>query len=187
MSTRSIRTASVGLLTALVVACDRAPTAPSTLQSSRIAPTTAAAALSSDGGIVWREVTEDLYDWTGTVISFPCGDGETEEILMRGQLYWRSTVMVDPALGLHTTLHTMPVGMGGVGLTTGAEYRIAEGDKSVFNTGMGETGYYQHSLHLSAPELRLHLRLVIGGRFTTNANGEVVVERPTFRSECREG
>jgi hypothetical protein len=72
-------------------------------------------------------------------------------------------------------------------LTTGAEYRIAEGEKSVFNTGMGETGYYQHSLRLSAPELRLQLRLVIGGRFTTNANGEVVVERPTFRSECREG
>lgn len=188
MFTRIFRTAAVGLLTALVVACDRPPTAPSTLESSRIATGNAAvSALASSGDGVWREVTEDLHDWNGTVISYSCGDGSTEEIQMHGQLYWRATVTEDAAGGLHTTLHTMPIGMGGVGLITGAEYRIAEGEKSVFNTGMGETGYYQHSVRLSAPELRLQLRLVIGGRFTTNANGEVVVERPTFRSECRDG
>ena len=79
----------------------------------------------------------------------------------------------------------MPIGMGGVGLTTGADYRIAQTESSVFNTAMGEAGYYQHSLRVSAPELRLQLRLVIGGRFTTNANGEVVVERPILRADCK--
>jgi len=186
MFNRSFRTGSVGLLTALVVACDRAPTAPSTVQSSRIAARSGAASgLASNRGGVWREVIEDLYEWDGTVASFPCGDGFTEEILMRGKLYWRATVMEDAALGLHTTLHTMPIDMGGFGLTTGAEYRVAMGEQSVFNTGMGEAGYYQHTLRVSAPELQLQIRLVIGGRFTTNANGEVVVERPILRSECR--
>ena len=186
MFTRSFRVASVALIVTLGVACDQAPTDPTPVHSSTFvqsAPT--APSLAANGGGVWREVTEDLYDFSDVVVSFPCGDGFTEDIQMHGQLFWRSTVTENGAGGLHTSLHTMPIGMGGVGLTTGAEYRIAQTESSIFNTSaMGETGFYQHSLRVSAPELRLQLRLVIGGRFTTNANGQVVVERPILRAAC---
>ena len=185
MFARTLRGGSAVLIATLFIACDQSPTDP-TLQSSRLVASSAAAtSLAENGDGAWREVTEDLYDLSDVVVSFPCGDGFTEDIKMRGQLFWRSTVTVDGAGGLHTVLHTMPIGMGGVGLTTGADYRIAQTESSVFNTAMGEAGYYQHSLRVSAPELRLQLRLVIGGRFTTNANGAVVVERPILRADCK--
>jgi hypothetical protein len=120
-------------------------------------------------------------------VALPCGDRYTEEALVEGKMYERWVTTLDGARGVHATLHTMPIGLRGVGLTSGAEYRVTEREQVAFTqTLMAGTGSYQHFLTAAAPALGLRLRLVIGGRFVLNANGEYVVEQPTLRGECRQ-
>ena len=110
----------------------------------------------------------------------------TKSYLLEGKLYERYTTTSDGAGGLHALTHSMPVGLKGVGLTTGAEYRISERDQGTLNQGaMGQTaGTYQDFLTIAAPELGLRGRLTVGGTFVINANGELIFERPILRADC---
>jgi len=183
MSTMACRIASAAVLAVLVGACSDAPTSPATgRQTPTSFPTSASAA-------VERWVTENLYDYTGIEVSYPCGEnGYTEFIRMEGKLFERFTTTVNPAGGFTSLIQSMPVGLRGVGLTTGAEYRITEREHGVFTSGsMGQTtSAYQHFLTISSPELGVRGTLVIGGTFTVNANGELITERPILRAQCRE-
>lgn len=184
MSTMALRIASAAVLAVLTGACTDAPTSPT---RDPLAPTVAALSESATT-IAERFIQEALYDYTGSVVQYPCGqNGETEWILMEGKLFERFTVTSDGAGGIHALTHSMPVGLKGVGLTTGAEYRISERDHGTFNSGtMGQTaGTYQDFLLIAAPELGLRGRLTVGGTFVINANGELVFERPILRADCQ--
>ena len=80
-----------------------------------------------------RTVEESLYDLSDSVFRFACSDDgeplpidEGEAVRLEGNIFERLSVLYDGAGGLHYTLDTMPVGMRGVGLTSGEEFRVSE-------------------------------------------------------------
>ena len=171
---------SVALLAVLVSACERAPTSPTNAVSARLATSTSRGAE--------REVIERIYDFTDALVAFPCGDNYTEQVRMEGQIFERYTITRDESGGYHSLIHTMPIGLRGIGLTTGAEYRITQREHGVFHAGAMEQtqSSYQSLLRVSAPAIGLRASLVLGGKFVVNANGELVFERPILRADCRE-
>ena len=180
MPTSPFRILPAALLAALLAACDVTPSSPTAPAAGAFSPTALAA------GAV-REVEENVYDLTDSFVQIPCGDSYTEVVQLQGQIYERFTLLWDAKGGLHASLHTMPVGMRGVGMESGAEYRIAERETGVFNaTPMSENSTYTLKLNVHAPALGVRARLVIGGRYVINANGELVVEREVLRAECSE-
>lgn len=187
MSTSLWRLLPPALLAALLAACDVAPSSPTAPAVPAVPATPTAGVFSPTALAVGavREVQENIYDLTDSFVQFPCGDGYTEVVKLQGQIYERFTLLWHAKGGLHAQLNTMPVGLRGVGMETGAEYRIAERETGVFNaTQMAENSTYTLKLNVHAPALGLRARLVIGGRYVVNANGELVVEREVLRAEC---
>ena len=185
MSTTAFRIASAAVLALLVGACTDAPTSP--VRDATVAPSAPVFSTTATG--VERWVDEELYDLTGSLVAYPCGeDGYTEQILMEGKVFQKYSVTWDASGGVHALIHSMPIGLRGIGQITGAEYRVAEREHGVFNQGtMGQTtSTYQSFLTFSSPELGVRGRLILGGRFVVNANGEVIFERPILRADCQE-
>jgi len=183
MYTTLYRITTVALLATVASACDRAPTSPSSLVAAQ---RTASLSANTTGGAE-REIVERLSDFTDALVSFPCGDEYTEQVRMEGAIFERYTITRDGSGGIHALIHTMPIGLRGIGLSTGAEYRISEREHGVFNQGAMEqtVSSYQSRLVVSAPEIHLRAALVVGGRFVVNANGELIIDRPVLRSECQ--
>jgi hypothetical protein len=177
----AVRAACTTLIVA-AVACDRAPTSPAA------APVRDVPSLARDVNGVEREVREQLSDFTDAIVAYPCGDGYTEQIRLEGQVFTRFTVTRDASGGLHSLTQSMPVGLRGIGLSSGAEYNVTEREHGTFNQGaMGQTSStYKSFLNVHAPSLHVRGRLVLGGTFVVNANGELVFERPVLRADCQE-
>lgn len=181
-----LRLVAVALLT-LAAACSDASTAPrpADVQADRASPKLM---LGMDaGGEPRRELTTDVYDLSGSLVQLPCGeDGYTEEIEMQGQIFASYALVRDAAGGLHVTAQWMPVGMRGVGVTSGAEYRVAEREHIAFNGNqMNALGIFRHTIDFHAPAIGVRGSWVVTGRWVTNANGEVVMERQGIHAECR--
>lgn len=185
MSSMTCRIASAAMLTVLLSACTDEPTSPA---RDVLTPSAPALAVSATNGAE-RWIEEDLYDFTDALVAYPCGEnGYTEQILMEGKVFVSYTVTWDGAGGIHALTHSMPIGLEGVGQTTGAKYRVTEREHGVFNQGaMGQTfGTYQNVLRISSQELGLRGRLTVGGTYVINANGELIFERPILRADCQE-
>lgn len=179
MSLHTLRVAAIALLVT-AAACGRAPTAP---QRASIPQT---ASLATDG---FERIVEDrIWDFTGTIVAYPCGDDYSEQILMEGQVFTRWTVTYDGAGGVHSLTRSMPIGLRGIGLSSGAEYKVTEREHGTFNQGsMGQTAsVYKSFLNISAPSIHARARLVLGGTFVVNANGELVIEKPVLRADCEQ-
>jgi hypothetical protein len=103
-----------------------------------------------------RTVEEALYDLTGSYTSFPCdehGDslelGEGELISLAGQVFERTMFVRDGAGQFHFTVHTMPVNLTGIGVTSGERFRIIERENMVVNQrGEASTGSIHTTLKL---------------------------------------
>src|SRR5688572_9697769 len=115
--------ASVLLAALTVLACDRMPA------ETTVEPRFSAAE---------RTVYESLYDFDGSYFVFACtpeGDplpiDQGEPIRMEGKLFERITVLLKGNGEYHYTEHTMPVGMRGVGVDSGEEFRVTERDQVV--------------------------------------------------------
>jgi hypothetical protein len=180
MSLISFRVASAALLMAIAGACDRAPTSP-----ARTVPQSAALTATSANG-AFRWVGEHVYDLTDALVAYPCGDGYTEQIRLEGKVFTRYTLTADGSGGVHSLTQSMPVDLRGIGLTSGAEYRVTEREHGTFNQGWMEqtASTYKSFLDISAPSIHARARLVLGGTFVVNANGELVFERPIVRADC---
>lgn len=181
-----IRFAAVALLT-LAAACDDSPTAPrpGDVQANRASPKLM---LGMDERVdPRREVRTEVYDLEGSRVMLPCGeDGYTEEIDMQGQIVVRYALVRDGAGGFHVTSQSMPVGLRGVGVESGAEYRIAEHEHLNFNGNvMNELGLFRLTIAFHAPAIGVRGTWVVTSRWVTNANGELVMERQALRAECR--
>ena len=172
--------AAVLFLVAIAGACDRAPTSP--------ARTTVPAAASLAAGGIDRDVQEHLSDFTDAIVAYPCGDGYTEQIRMEGKVFTRWTLTYDGSGRLHSLTHSMPIGLRGVGVSSGAEYKITEREHGTFNQGAMDqtTSVYKSFLNFSAPSIHARGRLILGGTFVVNANGEVIIERPTLQADCEQ-
>ena len=103
-----------------------------------------------------RIAEESVYDYTGSFTSFPCdenGDplelGEGELIALEGQVYERSMLVRSAVDDYHFTVHTMPVGFRGVGVTSGENFRVDEREQLVVNQrAHANNGAYHSTLKI---------------------------------------
>ncbi len=163
----------------LFAACDSQTSAPT-------APASIAAIPSSVSPSVERTVEENLSDFSGVLTKFFCEDGtETELVALEGKLFTRTVVTINPAGAIVATSHSMPVGLRGVGVESGEEYRVKEQEHySVSQRVIGYAGTLRDVFEMTGRESKRTFKLVTIAHFTINANGDVVVERERVRSEC---
>jgi hypothetical protein len=168
-------------LTMLLAACDRLPTPPNEAAAERSAPN------ATMTGFVEREVEEHLYDMTDSYFQVECPDGTMSELVaMEGKVYERLTTLRDAAGGIHVQMGTMPVGLRGVGVTTGREYRAFERDHISSNQLMsGYTGSYRESFGLVGKQGGPSFVVFIKGNYRITADDEVLVERERVSYECK--
>ena len=144
-----------------------------------------ASALFQTGGAE-RSVQEALYDLTGSSTQIECEDGQSSELVaLEGQVFERFAVIYNPSGSFHTTYHTMPVGLKGVGAVSGEEYRVKEQDHGSFGqTLTGLVGSYRQILRLEGRTSGRSFSMVVRGHYTINANGELTVEREKAIFSC---
>lgn len=139
-----------------------------------------------------RTVDEFLYELDGLYM-FPCSeDGEPlpdtdgELIDMEGQIYERITLIIDGSGEYHYRSNTMPIGVRGVGLTSGEEFRVRESDKVIANQRLeGGTGSYREELTLVGRDTHRSYKLVSTGHYVIAADGTIKVSKGTLSTECR--
>lgn len=181
---RIVLAASLGFIAA---ACDTLPTTP----NDTLIAEPAFAAASKQGAE--RTVEESFYDMTDVYVEFACsatgevlGDEEGELVRMHGKIYERFTVVRTPAGSFHTTWHTMPIGLGGVGQDSGEVFRVREAEHGNANQTMnGSAGSYRQTRTLVGRDTRRRLTLVFSGTYRIDENDNVIVQRHRERIECR--
>lgn len=182
-----LRLAAVAFF-AVAAACSEASTGPVPRSpNGKTDKSSPALILASQDAGARREVREQLYDLAGSVVMLPCGEyGLTEEVAIEGKIFEKVQWIDDAAGGVHITSSWMPIGIRGVGLESGAEYRIAERENIAYNgTQMGATNAYRYSLTWQAQELGTRGTWTIESKVIVNANGEYVVERGNVGATCR--
>ena len=140
-----------------------------------------------------RTVQESLYDLSDSVFRFACSDDgeplpidEGEEVRMEGKIFERLSLVHDGAGGYHYTLDTMPVGMRGVGLTSGEEFRVSESSHTVANNRLaGGVGAYRQTLKMVGKDTHRTFWLVAYGNYVVSAEGLIRTSRDLLRIECK--
>jgi hypothetical protein len=168
-------------------ACESLPTDGADTASASPEPVAFAAAPAE------RTVHEAIYDLADTYFFFGCNDAgelvddfEGEMVRMEGSIFERYTLVRDGAGGYHTTVHTMPVGLRGVGETSGEEFRVLERSHGIANQrSSGRSGTYRQELKLTGRTTHRTFWLVFSGNYTIGADDEIIVERDRERIECR--
>lgn len=181
--TRSTPAVVAALLLATVACAESPITAP-----PHALATTPARAGSPD-----HEIEEMLYDLDGVLVPFGCSDdgsplapGEGELVRLTGQLYEKTAVRRDANGGVHVTIQTMPVGMGGTGETSGEEFRVKEqGHAAYGQTHAGSNGSWRETLTLTGRVSGRTFSLIVSGNYRLSAEGEVVVERDGYAVACK--
>ena len=165
-------------LVALLGACDSQSAEPTAPASAKIP--------SSSTRRVERRVDERESDMEGVLTRFICDDGtETELVALEGKLFIRDVVSVLPSGGYHVTTHTMAVGLRGIGTESGHEYRVREQNHfAVSQRVIGYAGTSRTVFELYNRQTMQTYKLVQVNHYTTNANGEIVIEREQVRAEC---
>jgi len=165
----------------LLAACDRGPTAPGEAAAER------AALAASASGSAERVVKEYLYDMSDSFTQVECPDGtQSELVALEGKIYESFALVWDAAGGVHVRFGTMPVGLRGVGVTTGQEYRVFERDHFTGNQLMtGNVGSYRESFGLVAKQGGPSFVVSIKGNYKVLPTNEFVVERERVSVECK--
>ena len=170
------RRTSLVAVVLIAAACDSSDKNPT-------GPLPASAQLNSGGAD--RYIDERFYDLSDSYTAIECNDGRASELVaLQGQIFERFTFQYNPGGNVHVSVHTMPVGVKGVGAESGEEYRVKEQESAVYNSQMGAVGSYRQILKLVNLESRLKYSLVGGGHYTINANGEISVERDKLILKC---
>ena len=140
-----------------------------------------------------RTVQESLYDLSDSVFRFACSDDgellpidEGEAVRMEGKIFERLSVLYDGAGGYHYMLDTMPVGMRGIGLTSGEEFRVSESSHTVANNRLaGGVGAYRQTLKMVGRDTQRTFWLVAYGNYVISAEGLIRTSRDVLRLECK--
>jgi len=176
MSSHTRRTGLVAFAF-ILAACDGQPTAPAS--ASIATPTSVASS-------VERTVESYISSFEGVLAGFICEDGTTSELVaLEGQLFTRNTVSVNPTGTYHVTSHSMPIGLRGVGVETGQEYRVKEQEHmAVTQAETGYSGTLRNVFVLTGRESMETFKLVTIARYVVTPQGEIVIERQKERWEC---
>jgi len=150
------------------------------------------AALDATGGVE-RTVQEALYDFSDSFYTFACSDNgellpdtDGERIDLEGYLYERITYQTDAAEGVHFRLNTMPVGLRGVGVDSGEEFRIRESEFFVASQRLtGNVGSFRQEVKLTGQDTHRTYSLVSRGHYVIGADGTIKVSRESLERECR--
>lgn len=161
----------------ILAACDGQPTAPAS--ASIATPTSVASS-------VERTVESYISSFDGVLAGFICEDGTTSELVaLEGQLFTRNTVTLNPVGTYHVTSHAMPIGLRGVGVETGQEYRVKEQEHmAVTQAETGYSGTLRNVFVLTGRESMETFKLVTISRYVVTPQGELVIERQKERWEC---
>jgi hypothetical protein len=160
-----------------VAACDAQPTQPA--PSPIALPTSIASS-------VERTVESYVSSFDDVFTQFICEDGTTSELVaLEGQLFTRNTVTLNPAGTYHITSHSMPIGLRGVGVETGQEYRVKEQEHmSVRQAEIGYSGTLRDVFVLIGRQSKETYKLVTISHYVVTPQGKVVIERQKERWEC---
>ncbi|HEY8507398.1 MAG TPA: hypothetical protein VIL32_03510 [Steroidobacteraceae bacterium] len=136
-----------------------------------------------------RIVEEEIRVFEGDTLYFFCErDGQdivSEPIALWGQVRERITFTLLPSGGFHASYKVLGNNLRGIGVESGTEYKVTERANSVNNfTTMREGASYRTVFEVSSNKLGKSMRIVDSGKFALNANGELVVERESFKQEC---
>lgn len=142
-----------------------------------------------------RTVFEALYDQSDSFYVFPCSeDGEVipetdgELIDIEGQIYERLVFLIDGTNEYHYQMRIMPVGLRGVGVTSGEEFRITEADQRTGSQRLaGGTGSFRGHLKMIGKDTHRTFWMTYGGHYNIAPDGTVKVSREDLRTECRPG
>jgi hypothetical protein len=142
-----------------------------------------------------RTVFEALYDQSDSFYSFACSeDGEVipeedgELIDIEGQIYERLVFLTDGTGEYHYQMHSMPVGLRGIGVTSGEEFRVIEADHmSGSQRSAGGTGSFHGHMKMTGKDTHRTFWLRFGGHYNVAPDGTVKVSRDNLSQECRPG
>jgi hypothetical protein len=142
-----------------------------------------------------RTVFETLYDQSDSFYVLPCSeDGELipeaegELIDVEGHIFERVVFLIDGTNEYHYQMRIMPVGLRGVGVTSGEEFRITEADQRVGSQRLaGGTGSYQGQLKMVGKNTHRTFWMMYGGHYNIAPDGTVKISRDDLRAECRTG
>jgi hypothetical protein len=165
----------------LLGACADAATAPTAVGAPRLA------VVGENGA---RRFTQDeLYDFGGDgVVQFTCEDGtQSEPVQLFGTLFERYTFTQTPSGGLHYLSSTMPVGLHGVGVVSGQEYRVVERAHSAAHYDEDDQGggSLHETLILRARDTRETFGITYLVQWRFAGSGDMTVNRWKERETCR--
>ena len=145
----------------------------------------------SAGAIVTRTETEVPLDATWTNYDeendvYNCPDADIEDIYVQGSYTIKTTTVLDENGGVHSRFHFNWAGITGTGLTSGDTYVVPQ--------VISNRDYYHQFVEGEGPANgtgTLTFQLVSKGsgenirvkgvwHFTTNANGELTIDKDTF-------
>ena len=170
----------------LLAACADSPPQPPDTGARATAAVAASAAT--------RQVEEHVVDLSDSYFLFGCtADGAVAEdptdgelVRMDGQMLVREVFMRDAAGNHHFTVHTTPIGMRGVGVASGEEFRVTERQigGAIQRTAM-LAGHYRTVQAFVGLDTGRRFSLVTAGHYTVGPDDVPVVTRDATTLSCR--
>ena len=165
----------------LLGACADAPTVPVVGDAPR--PSVAG------GNGAQRFTYDEVYEFDGdSYFGFTCSDGtESELVQVFGRIAERFTFMVTPSGRIQLVGNTMPVGLYGVGVESGQEYRVVEREQGTAHyapDGSGG-GSMRETFLLRGRETRATFAVSYQVHWKFGEDGELVLERLKVSETCK--
>ena len=142
-----------------------------------------------------RVLVESLYDLTGSYFVFACteqGDplpvDQGELVQLEGKVFERLFLIDKGDAGFLYTLHTMPVGLRGVGVDSSEEFRVTERGHFMGNSHLaGGNGTYRQELKLVGTATHRTFWVVYNGYYHVSKDGTAELTRDNQRIVCKPG
>ena len=175
-----------GIMLMLIVAgmtsaCENLPAAP---EGPAVNPS---AYRTTAFGPAERVLEEYVWDLDGIVLPLECPGGTySDDVMIEGSVVERYMLITDGNGSAHMRVHTMPVGMRGVSVHSGEQYRVREREqRSAMQHMNGSTGSYRQTLSMFGRDSHHKFDLVFSGHYRQGPDGETVVERNQLKIDCR--
>lgn len=149
-------------------------------------------ALAADGVERWTErrvvdLSDSYYVLACSADGQPLEDPEDGELIrMEGVVAVRETLVRDAAGNTHLRWHAIGMGVRGVGVTSGEEFRGREVDHGTYNSQLaGAGGQYHSTRELVGRDSGRRFTMVVTGHYRFAADGSLLVDRHEVETRCR--
>jgi hypothetical protein len=116
----------------------------------------------------------------------PCAAGGAgEDVHLTGALHDMTHVTIDNTGGFHIMTLSQPMGVKGVGLTTGDNYQGTGAQVESFNGSVGETYTLVYNFRIIGQGKGNNFILHETRHATVNANGEATSQVDNLTSDCK--